>query len=127
MTNLELKIDESKCIHCGQCIKDCMVGALEFDENNIPQVAKGGENRCMKCQHCLAVCPTGALSILGKNPENSELVREYNSQEILNLIKSRRSFRHYKKENLSPEIMAKPILFLISKDTPIMSLKFNFF
>ena len=107
MTNLELKIDESKCIHCGQCIKDCMVGALEFDENNIPQVAKGGENRCMKCQHCLAVCPTGALSILGKNPENSELVREYNSQEILNLIKSRRSFRHYKKENLSPEIMAK--------------------
>ena len=107
MTNLELKIDESKCIHCGQCIKDCMVGALEFGENNTPQVAKGGENRCMKCQHCLAVCPTGALSILGKNPENSELVREYNSEEILNLIKSRRSFRHYKKENLSPEIMAK--------------------
>ena len=28
--------------------------------------------------------------ILGKNPENSELVRECNSEEILNLIKSRK-------------------------------------
>ena len=107
MTNLEFKIDESKCIHCGQCIKDCMVGAIEFGEKNIPQVAQGGENRCMKCQHCLAVCPTGALSILGKNPENSELVKEHSPEDILNLIKGRRSFRHYKKENLSPEIMTK--------------------
>ena len=99
MTKLELKIDESKCIHCGQCIKDCMVGALEFDGNNIPQVAQGGENRCMKCQHCLAVCPTGALSILGKNPENSEPIKDYNSEDILNLIKNRRSFRRSEKCN----------------------------
>ncbi|MBQ8168396.1 nitroreductase family protein [bacterium] len=107
MTNLNLKIDENKCIHCGQCISDCMVGALEFGENNIPQVAQGGENRCMKCQHCLAVCPTGALSILNRSPENSEPMKEHNPEDILNLIKNRRSFRHYKKENLSPEIMNK--------------------
>lgn len=107
MNDLNLKIDSNKCIHCGLCIKDCMVGALEFDENKIPRVAKGGENRCMKCQHCLAICPVGALSILGKNPENSEPVQQHNSDDILNLIKTRRSYRHYKKENLNPEIMAK--------------------
>ena len=107
MTEMNLKIDSEKCVHCGHCIKDCMVGALEFDENKIPRVAKGGENRCMKCQHCLAICPTGALSIFGKNPEDSEPVREYNPDEILNLIKNRRSYRKYKQENLTPEIMDK--------------------
>ncbi len=107
MTKMNFKIDSEKCIHCGHCIEDCMVKALEFDENNIPQVAKGGENRCIKCQHCLAICPVGALSIFGKSPENSEPIQQYNPDEILNLIKNRRSYRHYKKENLSPEIMTK--------------------
>lgn len=107
MSKLDLKIDDSKCIHCGQCINDCMARALEFDENNIPKVSKDGENRCIKCQHCLAVCPTGALSIFNKNPENSEPVKEFHPEEILNLIKTRRSYRHYKKENLDPETMNK--------------------
>lgn len=107
MVNLNLKIDEGKCIHCGKCIKDCMAGVLEFDENNIPKVAKGGENRCIKCQHCLAVCPVGALSILDKAPENSEVIREYDSDILLNLIKSRRSFRFYKNKNLDADRMEK--------------------
>lgn len=104
MPELNLKINEN-CIHCGKCINDCIAGVLEFDENNIPYAAH--PERCIKCQHCLAICPAGALSILGKSPENSEPVNGHNPDEILNLIKSRRSFRHYKKENLSPEIMKK--------------------
>jgi len=106
MTDLGLKVSE-KCIHCGQCINDCMSKVLEFDENNVPQVAKGGEERCIKCQHCMAVCPVGALSIFGKDPENSASVFERNPEELLNLIQTRRSFRHYKQENLPPEIMDK--------------------
>lgn len=107
MTILNLKIDEDKCIHCGLCIKDCMVGVIEFNGNNIPTVAEGGENRCIKCQHCLAVCPTGALSILNVNPEQSEVIEQYDSEALLNLIKSRRSFRAYKNENLDQERMDK--------------------
>ncbi len=107
MTILNLKIDEDKCIHCGLCIKDCMAGVIEFNGNNIPTVAEGGENRCIKCQHCLAVCPVGALSILDKAPENSEVIREYDSDILLNLIKSRRSFRFYKNENLDADRMEK--------------------
>lgn len=107
MKNLNLIIDTEKCIHCGLCIKDCSVKVLEFDENKVPCVAQGGENRCFKCQHCLAICPTGALSILDKNPENSDLISEHNSDELLNLIKSRRSIRHYKQENLNKETLEK--------------------
>lgn len=104
---MNLKIDESKCIHCGQCINDCLSKALEFDENNIPKTAENGEKRCIGCQHCLTVCPTGALSIFGKNPEESDAVQQYNPDEILNLIKNRRSYRRYKSENLAPEVMEK--------------------
>lgn len=104
---MNLKIDESKCIHCGQCINDCLSKTLEFGENNIPKTAENGEKRCIGCQHCLTVCPTGALSIFGKNPEESDAVQQYNPDEILNLIKNRRSYRRYKSENLAPEVMEK--------------------
>lgn len=106
MTELNLKISD-KCIHCGKCINDCIAKVLEFDENNVPKVAEGGENRCVKCQHCLAICPVGALSILDKNPENSDPVNKHNPNEILNLIKSRRSIRKYKPENLDSETLSK--------------------
>lgn len=32
------EIDESKCIHCGQCIRDCSVKALKFNDKQIPEI-----------------------------------------------------------------------------------------
>lgn len=108
MSEKNLIIDREKCIHCGLCVKDCVACALEFDGEKVPKFAQGGEERCIKCQHCLAVCPVGAVSILGKKPENSDAVLgNYNSDELLNLIKSRRSFRRFKRENLDAETLTK--------------------
>lgn len=108
MGNLNFKIDETKCIHCGKCVKDCLVGIIEFDKNKIPYITPENEQRCINCQHCLAICPTGALSIQGKSPEDSDLVdKDQNPEKLINLIKSRRSFRHYKNENLSTETIDK--------------------
>lgn len=106
----ELKINEEKCIKCGMCVKDCIVHCLEQnEETQIPQFVKDKEYNCIKCQHCLAICPTGALSIWGKNPDDSLNLNEINinSDEILDLIKSRRSVRMYKPENLDNERMNK--------------------
>lgn len=103
-----LIVDSIKCNKCGKCVKDCITHCLKLDDNNIPCWADGGESRCIECQHCFAVCPSGALSIKGKNPDNSELVPDfYNSDEILKLIKSRRSFRSYKQENLDKDRLNK--------------------
>lgn len=98
------EIDKNKCINCGLCIKDCSAKALQFDENKFPMI---DEKRCFKCQHCLAVCPVGALSVCGKSPENSNKIFSQNPDMILNLIQSRRSCRHYKQINLSPEKLVK--------------------
>ena len=105
MKDLEFIVNQEKCVKCGHCIKDCMPRVIEFNEDGFPY-AKHPEN-CMKCQHCLAICPAGAISVLGKTPENSEPVKIRDEEAILNLIKTRRSFRFYKKENLNPEVMAK--------------------
>ncbi len=104
----ELHINEEKCVKCGLCVNDCIVHCLEQnEETKIPQFKKYKEGTCIKCQHCLAICPTGALSIWGKNPENSEQINQINSDELLNLIKSRRSIRAYKPENLDKDRLSK--------------------
>ena len=102
---MEFKVNNEKCIHCGKCINDCMGHALKFDENQIPVF---DATKCIKCQHCLAICPTGALSICGKNPEESDLPDNLpEASKVLNLIKTRRSYRHYKYENVDRDLMEK--------------------
>lgn len=98
------EIDKEKCIHCGKCIQDCSAKALQFDDEKFPVI---NEKRCFKCQHCLAVCPVGAVSVCNKKPENSDEILPQNPDMILNLIKSRRSCRHYKQENLNSEKLEK--------------------
>lgn len=98
------EVDEEKCIHCGLCVKDCSAKALQFNDDKIPEI---DEKRCFKCQHCLAVCPVGAISVCGKKPEDSDKIYFQNPEMILNLIKSRRSYRHYKQENLAQAKMEK--------------------
>jgi ferredoxin len=108
MSKLNFKIDKEKCIHCGLCAQDCSPKIIEFDNENFPSIKPENEQFCMKCQHCLAICPVGAISILDKNPENSELCNNYpQSEQLLNLIKSRKSFRNYRQENLDSDTMQK--------------------
>ena len=105
MSNLNFKADSAKCIHCGLCIKDCIGKVLEFNENKIPSAVK--EKNCIACQHCMAICPVGAISVFNKNPDESDKIYVQNPDMILNLIKSRRSDRNFKNENVDKEIIRK--------------------
>ena len=102
-----LTIDKNKCIHCGMCIKDCIVNCIEFDSEKIPKYIEGGDKICVACQHCMAICPAGALSFGGKNPDDSDPVDYGNSDDLLRLIKSRRSVRFYKNQDVPQEKIAK--------------------
>ena len=84
MPDFNLKIDESKCIHCGLCSKDCIAAVISM-EGDTPKAT--APQRCIGCQHCLAICPVGAISIMGKNPDESDKIYAQNPDMILNLIK----------------------------------------
>lgn len=105
MKELNFKVDEQKCIHCGKCVEECIVNVLAMDENNIPKTVN--EKNCIGCQHCFSVCPVGAISIFDKKAEDSDKIYSQNPDMILNLIKSRRSVRKYKQENVDTETMNK--------------------
>lgn len=106
--SINFKVDENKCIHCGLCIKDCMPHVFDFDENKVPVANAEREKMCIHCQHCLSVCPAGAITIFDKNPEESSKYKnEFNSDEVLELIKERKSIRNYKHKNVEPEKIQK--------------------
>lgn len=96
-------IDSEKCIGCSNCVKDCITYSLEMNEDNKAQLANDGESRCISCQHCFAICPTGAISFDNKKPQDAESPNFGNPDEILKLIKSRRSIRQFKEDEISEE------------------------
>ena len=103
--NHNFKVDYEKCVKCGLCIENCPTKALAPDDYNSPKMERA--KNCMKCQHCLAICPVGAISIMDKDPNNSASINQINSDELLNLIQTRRSIRKYKQENVNPETIQK--------------------
>lgn len=103
---INFEVDKTKCIGCGLCSEDCISRIIQLDENNLPYITD--EDKCLKCQHCLAICPQGAISVLGKHPENSDSIDgNIDAERLLNLIKSRKSYRQYKPENLPADVLGK--------------------
>lgn len=99
------KLDRDKCIKCQKCVNDCITGAIVSDENNQPMMKS--TEKCLKCQHCFSICPVGAITFNNKNPQDSEELSFCDSEELLKLIKSRRSVRKFQKINVSKETMKK--------------------
>lgn len=99
--------NKEKCIKCGACAKDCITYSIEFDNEGFPLISQDGNERCISCQHCFAICPTGAISFDEKQPEQASSPYFGNSEDVLNLIKSRRSIRQFQQEEISSELLQK--------------------
>jgi len=55
-----IKIDESRCNGCGECITACAEGAIELKDKKARVVS---DSFCDGIGACMAVCPLGALTI----------------------------------------------------------------
>ena len=102
------EVDRNKCIKCGACSSDCIVKIIKRDTEDFPYVPAELDKFCINCQHCLAICPTGAITCNGVTAAQCPPIGNVPSPEnMLNLLRQRRSIRRYKQENLPPEVIAK--------------------
>lgn len=103
-----VKIEQSLCIGCGKCVRDCVSGVLHIADGKAFV-----RDICMQCGHCVAVCPAKAVSI----PEyDMEDVAEYEEgsftispEHFLNAVKFRRSIRRYKDRPVEHEKLVRLI------------------
>ena len=112
------RVDESRCVGCGACVRDCAFKALRLSAENRPDLAN--PERCMRCQHCLAICPTGAVSIDGKRAEDSVRTAGLelpSGQAVSNWIHVRRSTRSFRDEDVERDVLEKVLRDLANSPT----------
>lgn len=131
---LDFRIDEERCIQCGECALECPAGVIAMDV--YPEMIN--EAGCYQCQHCLAVCPAAAVSILGKNPDASTELKGNmpDPARLATLIKGRRAVRRYRDRDLAPELIdellevschaptgvnARSVLFTVVRERAVMN------
>jgi len=91
-----IKVDESLCISCGNCIRTCPAGLITKEDFPVP--IDNAWDLCIDCGHCVTVCPTGAMHQRAMQagdgaPIDVHLIPRW--EEARQFLVSRRSVRNY--------------------------------
>ena len=100
-----ITVDESKCIGCSLCVRDCPNGLLYLENGK----AHSRNSGCIECGHCYAICPQHAIR-MNHLPDDAipvTPVTAIDSDLLLSAMKSRRSIRQFKKDPVEPEKLQK--------------------
>lgn len=96
-----MEFNRETCTQCGICEDICLQKAIHLGNFTI-------DDNCNLCYHCLAVCPHGSITENGKlTPDLSAQIPS--AESLLNLMKHRRSIRHFKEQEI-PEELVQQIL-----------------
>lgn len=97
-----IQINTDKCIGCGLCASDCVGRAIQV-EDSVAVV----KSECIQCGHCVAICPANAVSITDYDMDEVEEYDkdsfELNPENVLHVIKFRRSIRDYNPQKLTSD------------------------
>ncbi|MCP4674681.1 MAG: 4Fe-4S dicluster domain-containing protein [Deltaproteobacteria bacterium] len=107
-----LTVNQETCKGCGLCAKICPRHVTVISEESGEKRAVVFEERrelCLKCGQCAALCKQGAISVDGLDPDGYEDAREpnVNYEQMLAVLKQRRSVRQYKDKEIPREILDK--------------------
>lgn len=94
-----IMIDEKRCKGCAICEQECFMFCIRMEQG---KAFFKGDKRCITCGHCIARCPERAIQtdcyddteIIEKN----QVLKWADSEELLNVMKFRRSVRSYNKK-----------------------------
>lgn len=96
-------IDVNKCTGCGLCTKDCVGFAIAVKDGK----AVVNESTCIKCGHCEAVCPNHAATLTGYEDSVEDFAEQtrLNPEELMMAIKTRRTIRQFKSDEVTQNII----------------------
>jgi len=104
-------IDKAKCRKDGFCAAECPVQIIRIDgTSKLPVAIQGAEERCINCGHCVAVCPHQAFHLASMAPEDCPQLPqgwELAPEQVVQLLKARRSIRVYKEDLVSEDLFLK--------------------
>ena len=101
----EIRINKEKCNGCGLCVSVCKDFGLQIIDGKVA-LTETPLFGCVACGHCMAICPTGAIEIYGRELSPNDLFEipnrntAANFEQLLNLLKLRRSVREFKKQTV---------------------------
>jgi ferredoxin len=110
----EIRINKEICNGCGSCVSVCKDFSLQLIDKKVA-LAETSLFGCIGCGHCMAICPTGAIKIYGRelSPDDlfdlpgKESAASY--EQLLSLLRSRRSIREFKEQAVEVESINKII------------------
>jgi nitroreductase/NAD-dependent dihydropyrimidine dehydrogenase PreA subunit len=106
MQKKPITIDENLCTLCGLCVNICLGKVLEKQEEIINI---GDTMRCNLCGHCVSICTADAIMAGKQEPIPLPEEKPVTPEEMVLLIRSRRSTRLYKKEPVPKEVVEQII------------------
>lgn len=101
-----VSIDKDKCVECNHCEADCILPRYF----GFPSIEEAPGELCYLCGHCVAACEYDAITHTTLNKEDFIPAGDLPTPEqMLNLIRFRRSLRTYKNEPVKREDLDKII------------------
>jgi nitroreductase/NAD-dependent dihydropyrimidine dehydrogenase PreA subunit len=106
-------IDEELCTGCGLCVKVCPLDTISIQDGKANVTGK----ESLSCGHCAAACPEGAITVnalAGKDFSAFSSFKEderwlkhggFDTQQLVRLMRSRRSCRNYSEKQVDRNIL----------------------
>ncbi len=107
-----IHLEATTCKACGLCGKICprhLVEVVKDEGGRRSVVSPERADLCMSCGHCAAVCPTGSITVDGLDPDAFDPIAplEVGPEQLLALLRQRRSVRRYKKRPVDREALER--------------------
>lgn len=58
----EVMCFSGRCLNCGECVKECLEGALAFESGELKFIRE----KCRACGRCAGICPSKAREVAGR-------------------------------------------------------------
>ncbi len=95
---IKIEINSKECIACKACVEVCPSLIFNCEDSSLPQnISIFNPDSCISCGHCVAICPKNAITHSNFTEDKVHKIDsiKIDSQELLNLIKIRRSNRTF--------------------------------